>query len=63
MKIPLPLLSFGLLLAVKLPTKFAGVSFIARRFMPREAAYATLLMSTGLPMGMCARAVSRLADR
>ena len=42
---------FGLLLAVKLATKFVGVYFVARRFMPREATYTTLLMCTGLTMG------------
>jgi Kef-type K+ transport system membrane component KefB len=56
MHISLPLLGanlglFGLLLAAKLVTKFAGVYFVARRFIPREAAYTTLLMSTGLTMG------------
>ena len=56
MNISLPLLGanlglFGLLLAVKLATKFAGVFFVAKRFMPREAIYTTLLMSTGLTMG------------
>jgi Kef-type K+ transport system membrane component KefB len=42
---------FGLLLAVKLATKFVGVYFVARRYVPREAIYTTLLMSTGLTMG------------
>jgi Kef-type K+ transport system membrane component KefB len=56
MNISLPLLSgslglFGLLLAVKLVTKFVGVYPVARAFIPREAAYTTLLMSTGLTMG------------
>jgi len=56
MHISLPLLAaslglFGLLLAVKLGAKFVGVYFVAKRFMPREALYTTLLMSTGLTMG------------
>jgi len=42
---------FFLLLAVKLGTKSIGVFPIARVFFPREAVYATLLMSTGLTMG------------
>jgi glutathione-regulated potassium-efflux system ancillary protein KefC len=36
---------------VKLTTKFLGVYPISRAFIPREAAYTTLLMSTGLTMG------------
>ncbi len=56
LNISLPLLwtNFGLflaLLAVKLATKSAGVYPATRIFMPREAAYTTLLMSTGLTMG------------
>jgi Kef-type K+ transport system membrane component KefB len=56
MNISLPLLGaslglFGVLLAVKLATKFVGVYFVAKRFIPREATYTTLLMSTGLTMG------------
>ncbi len=56
MNISLPLLgaNFGLfllLLAVKLATKFVGVYPISRLFIPREATYTTLLMSTGLTMG------------
>lgn len=42
---------FALLLAVKLITKGAGVYPVARAFLPREAIYTTLLMSTGLTMG------------
>jgi len=42
---------FGILMAVKLVTKFAGVYPLSRLFIPREAAYTTLLMSTGLTMG------------
>jgi Kef-type K+ transport system membrane component KefB len=42
---------FLLLLSVKLVTKFVGVYPATRAFMPREATYTTLLMSTGLTMG------------
>jgi Kef-type K+ transport system membrane component KefB len=42
---------FGILLAVKLATKFVSVYPISRLFLPREATYTTLLMSTGLTMG------------
>lgn len=56
MNISLPLLGanaglFLLLLAVKLATKFIGVYPISKAFLPREATYTTLLMSTGLTMG------------
>ena len=56
MNISLPLLRdnlglFLLLLAVKLVTKFVGVYPISKIFIPREATYTTLLMSTGLTMG------------
>src|SRR5262249_52388372 len=42
---------FLLLLGVKLVTKFIGVYPVSKLFMPREATYTTLLMSTGLTMG------------
>ncbi len=56
MNISLPLLGaniglFLTLLAVKLVTKFIGVYPISKAFIPREATYTTLLMSTGLTMG------------
>jgi Kef-type K+ transport system membrane component KefB len=56
MNISLPLLwgNIGLflfLLGVKLSTKFVGVYPVSKFFMPREATYTTLLMSTGLTMG------------
>ncbi len=56
MSISLPLLGSNLgllllLLSVKLGTKFLAVYPISRIFIPREAAYTTLLMSTGLTMG------------
>ena len=42
---------FVALLVVKLGTKFVGVYPISKIFIPREATYTTLLMSTGLTMG------------
>jgi Kef-type K+ transport system membrane component KefB len=42
---------FFILLVVKLTTKFIGVYPVSKIFLPREAAYTTLLMSTGLTMG------------
>jgi Kef-type K+ transport system membrane component KefB len=42
---------FGILLVLKLSTKFAGVYPVSRLFIKRDAAYTTLLMSTGLTMG------------
>jgi Kef-type K+ transport system membrane component KefB len=48
------LLNGGLLLQlllVKQVTKIAGVYPLARKYLPRGAMYATLLMSTGLTMG------------
>ncbi len=42
---------FGILMVVKLVTKFAGVYPVARLFLRREATYITLLMSAGLTMG------------
>jgi Kef-type K+ transport system membrane component KefB len=41
----------AVLLAVKLLTKFAGVYPFARRYVPEDAWYTTLLMSTGLTFG------------
>jgi Kef-type K+ transport system membrane component KefB len=56
LNISLPLLwanagLFWLLLVVKLGTKFIGVYPLSKLFIPREATYTTLLMSTGLTMG------------
>ena len=56
MNISLPLLwanlgLFAILLAVKLGTKFIGVYPVSKLFIPKEATYTTLLMSTGLTMG------------
>lgn len=41
----------ALLLGVKLVPKIAGVYPLARRYVPRDAWYTTLLMSTGLTFG------------
>ncbi|MDR7422159.1 MAG: cation:proton antiporter [Armatimonadota bacterium] len=41
----------GLLLAVKMATKFIGVLPLARRYVGPHAMYTTLLMSTGLTFG------------
>lgn len=41
----------GILFGLKIAGKFAGVYPLARRFVPKEAMYATLLMSTGLTFG------------
>ena len=41
----------ALLLSVKLVTKIAGVYPVARRYVPQDAWYTTLLMSTGLTFG------------
>lgn len=45
---------FLILLALKLVSKFLGVFFITRKFLPRGAVYTTLLMSTGLTFGAIA---------
>jgi len=41
----------ALLFAVKVGAKIAGVYPMARRFLPKDAWYTTLLMSTGLTFG------------
>ena len=56
MNVSLPLVwaNFGLLvllLLVKQVTKFIGVYPFARRYVPRDAMFTTLLMSTGLTFG------------
>jgi Kef-type K+ transport system membrane component KefB len=56
MKISFPLIltSFGLffiLFTVKIITKFAGVWFFAKKYIPGGSIYTTLLMSTGLTFG------------
>jgi Kef-type K+ transport system membrane component KefB len=56
LKISLPLIysAFGLfavLFLLKMATKFVGVYFLARRYLPKGEIYVTLLMSTGLTFG------------
>jgi len=56
MKISLPLILsaigiFIILFAVKMITKFFGVYFFAKKYMPDGKIYTTLLMSTGLTFG------------
>lgn len=56
MKVSLALLAsaWGLFLALfllKLTTKFVGVYFLAKRYIPQGSMYTTLLMSTGLTFG------------
>jgi len=51
---PLILSSFGLFLiffALKMATKFIGVYFVAKKYIPNGTMYVTLLMSTGLTFG------------
>lgn len=55
-KISFPLIAsaFGLFLvlfALKILTKFVGVYFLAKRYLPHGSMYTTLLMSTGLTFG------------
>ncbi len=42
---------FCLLFVLKLATKFLGVYFLARKYIPQGSMYTTLLMSTGLTFG------------
>ena len=56
MNVSLPLVfgAFGLfvaLLAVKQAAKFIGVYFLAKKYLPKNEMYSTLLMSTGLTFG------------
>ena len=48
---PFNIVLVGLLLGLKLAAKFLGVYPLARRFVPKDAWYTTLLMSTGLTFG------------
>ncbi|MBN1461224.1 MAG: cation:proton antiporter [Armatimonadetes bacterium] len=41
----------GILFAVKIAGKFVGVYGFARKYLPKESMYTTLLMSTGLTFG------------
>ena len=40
-----------ILFILKILTKFIGVYFLAKKYIPKEASYITLLMSTGLTFG------------
>lgn len=56
LKISFPLIAsaFGLFMALfvlKILTKFVGVYFLAKRYLPHGSMYTTLLMSTGLTFG------------
>jgi len=56
LKISLPVIYaafglFALLFTLKMATKFLGVYFFAKRYLPRGEMYTTLLMSTGLTFG------------
>jgi len=51
---PMILTAFGLfavLFGIKIATKFLGVFFLARKYIPKGTMYTTLLMSTGLTFG------------
>lgn len=59
LKISLPLIISGLglfaiLFVIKILTKFVGVYFLARKYIPGGSMYTTLLMSTGLTFGTIA---------
>jgi Kef-type K+ transport system membrane component KefB len=45
---------FLVLFALKMMTKFVGVYFLAKRYLPHGSMYTTLLMSTGLTFGTIA---------
>ena len=45
---------FLVLFAIKMMTKFIGVYFLAKRYLPHGSMYTTLLMSTGLTFGTIA---------
>lgn len=59
LRISLPLIAtaiglFLILFALKIFTKFLGVYFLAKRYIPNGSIYTTLLMSTGLTFGTIA---------
>lgn len=59
LKVSLPMIlsAFGLfavLFSIKMATKFLGVYFLAKRYIPNGSMYITLLMSTGLTFGTIA---------
>jgi Kef-type K+ transport system membrane component KefB len=45
---------FSILFIIKIITKFIGVYFLAKRYIPHGSMYTTLLMSTGLTFGTIA---------
>jgi Kef-type K+ transport system membrane component KefB len=45
---------FAILFGLKIVSKFAGVFFLAKKYIPQGAMYTTLLMSTGLTFGTIA---------
>jgi Kef-type K+ transport system membrane component KefB len=56
MKVSLPLIAsawalFLVLFSLKMATKYLGVYFLAKRYIPQGSMYTTLLMSTGLTFG------------
>jgi len=59
LKVSLPLILsalgiFVILFGIKLLTKFIGVYFLAKKYIPQGSIYTTLLMSTGLTFGTIA---------
>jgi len=59
LKVSLPMIwaaggLFLILFALKMITKFLGVYFLARKYIPHGSMYVTLLMSTGLTFGTIA---------
>jgi Kef-type K+ transport system membrane component KefB len=59
LKVSLPLILsaiglFTILFAIKILTKFLGVYFLAKKYIPNGSIYTTLLMSTGLTFGTIA---------
>lgn len=56
LRVSLPLIAsaaglFLILFLLKMATKFAGVYFLSKKFIPEGSMYTTLLMSTGLTFG------------
>ncbi|MBN1643791.1 MAG: cation:proton antiporter [Dehalococcoidales bacterium] len=45
---------FAILFGIKIASKFVGVFFLAKKYIPHGAMYTTLLMSTGLTFGTIA---------
>ena len=59
LKVSLPLIAsvlvpFIVILAIRQISKFVGVYFFARKYIPEDNVYITLLMSTGLTFGVIA---------